>query len=408
MNKDRILIVGNYNRQDFLLPFAQIKDTVDLFFIEFSSKRDITNHAYLDYGKAIFWKDFSSGYELLTEINPKKIFFYFIETYNHVALNVASQSLGIKTFHIEHGIRNYESVSGLSEESRKDNSGHLHKFNIFRIYEKMKTRLFFTNTIKKSNTTDGKNLNKYFKIRSQNSIFQTFSIEKSSYRIPNHYISFSPEAVKFHVISDHLPDQHPISYTGIPIFDKYHSIKTSNELKDNIIFIDQCFPEQQIRGWNQEHRYKLIEQIERLILKPKKLKLFVKIHPISDIKIWNKLAEKFENIVLLVGDDDFMKKLSENRIILGFTSTLLLPLMVQKHTICFSLENHPNNQKISGFLTESKVIDPIFSIKELAECIDNVDRISTEQSKFKKDFEYKWLYKFDGKSQERLNTILLS
>ncbi len=406
MCKENILIVGDYCREDFLMPFDQVKDCLNLYFIEYTSKDELRNSDYKKYGTAIFWKDFSDAYDLLRKIKPNKVLFYFIETYNHVALNVASKSSGIKTYHLEHGIRNYAISNSVSKQTDAD-INIFRKFNPFTMYNRVKNRLFFANTVKKSNDTDRKALNEYYEVRSTNSILDTFKKYKARFRIADHYISFSPEIFEFHIKNDHLPSTHPVTFIGVPGFDKYSNIVCEENLNNHIVFIDQCLPEQGLLAWSQDYRKKIMKQINDLILAPKSLNMYVKKHPLSDSKIWANIADEHPNIVLLDNDDDLKKILSRNRVVIGFNSTLLLPLIAQNHTICFSLEIHPNGEKYSEFLTVFKSITPVYTIEELADKLNNIDNIHFYQSKYKEEFMRKWLSIFDGNSIERFSKILL-
>src|SRR5688572_32206261 len=112
-NKRRLLIVGDYNRKDFVEAFCKCKNDFEFYFIEYALRSEVKADYYKAYGKAIFWKDFNNAYSLLKEIKPDKVIFFFIESYNHAALNVACKNLKIPTYHLEHGFRDYKLESDL-------------------------------------------------------------------------------------------------------------------------------------------------------------------------------------------------------------------------------------------------------------------------------------------------------
>ena len=405
MSKECYIIVGDYNRDNCVDQFKIFKNIANLYFLYFKSKNDIRNKDYTKYGKALFWKDFHDAYALIKTIKVKKVFFFSLETYNEVALNVACKKTGIKTYHIEHGIRNL--VSEASETRIIHNKNTIIKLlNPFEIISNIKNRRFFTNTIKNSTNEDAFNLKNYYSIRSVNGIEDTFLKVKNSYRIANHYISFSSEIYKYHFIKDHLSKNQLVNFIGVPEFDKYSSINIqTKKVCNNIIYLSQPFVEKGVRGWTQEFQLSLIKEFSSF-LEPRKLKIFIKIHPKSDMIFWNKVAKDFKNIILLKDPNDLIEKLKFNRLIFGFSSTLLLPLIAQKHTVCFSLEKHPNGQLVNSFLNNKEIISRLSSIKNLD--FDALDEIHSQQLAHKKEFITKWLYKLDGKSNERFNELVLN
>jgi hypothetical protein len=87
-----------------------------------------------------------------------------------------------------------------------------------------------------------------------------------------------------------------------------------------------------------------------------------------------------------------------------------MPLMAMKHTVSFSLEMHPVKleKEPSFFLTATGAINKIDSWEQLVDAFKNLDVIFQEQKRNKEKFTEDWLYKFDGKSTERVKNILLS
>ena len=87
-----------------------------------------------------------------------------------------------------------------------------------------------------------------------------------------------------------------------------------------------------------------------------------------------------------------------------------MPMMAMEHTVCFSLEMHPSapEKEPSMFLVETGATKKINNWEQLGNAFENLDEISDEQKRFKKKFIEDWLYKFDGKSTERLRNILMN
>lgn len=408
--KQRILLVGDYNRSDFLYVAKELSGKADFFFIEYLNKKHLTNLECLSYGSVLYWKDFSDAYDLIEKIQPTKILFYFIESYNHVALNVACKVKGIPSFHLEHGLRfpvSYYKMINAGNTSLKEKKILLANLSkLHDVSDKYKNWKFFKNSIARSPQTEREFLKTFYAIRSRNTIFDTFQKLKSPLRLPDSYISFSPKIFNYHKEMEKLPHEFPVKYTGIPYFDKLAKEKEISNSASDILFIDQPLAEQHLFGWTTEYQYRFLDNLAISAAALRK-KIYIKPHPWNDRKSYNKISSS-ENVVIL--NNNIEEIVSEVNTILGFSSTLLLPLMAMEHTVCFSLEMHPIKleKEPSFFLTETGAISKIESWEQLANAFKNLDAIFQEQKRNKGKFIEDWLYRFDGRSTERLKNILLS
>lgn len=407
--KQNIIIVGDYSREDFLFVAKQLLGYFNFYFLEYADQGEIKSNYYSSYGKAIFWKDFSSSFDLVDKIKPKAVLFYFIETYNHVALNVTCKHLGIKTFHLEHGVRNYK-IQELIFNSKKNETvaqpGNRFK-KVSNLYSKIKTRFFFYNTLLKLPTQYSRFLKGYYKIRSKKDIFETFSLVKDQLRVADHYISFSPKIFEFHQKADHLDCGKKVSFTGVPSFDFLSNLKKVSDCND-ILFIDNAFESQALFGWNDTYKLEFLKALSEFansVNKP----LWIKTHPYSNSEVYD-ICRNSYGIKVIDQQEEFNEALKKSSVIIGFYSTLLMALMALDHTVCFSLEMHPekSNYELSSFLVETGATMKINNWEELKKCMDNIESIYHYQTRFKKKFISEWLYKFDGMASERLKNILLS
>ena len=71
--KSRVLIVGDFNRNDFQYAAKIIKDDAEIFFIEYLNKKKVKLSRNSMYGEVLFWKDYTSAYDLLEKIKPVKV-----------------------------------------------------------------------------------------------------------------------------------------------------------------------------------------------------------------------------------------------------------------------------------------------------------------------------------------------
>jgi hypothetical protein len=407
MKKKRILLVGDYNRSDFLHVAKELYLEADFFFIEYLNSHYLQNKEALQYGKVIYWKDYKDAYELLTEISPHKVLFYFIESFNHVALNVASKVTGIPTFHLEHGLRfsvaYYKEVN--SDATTPSKMPFLRKVSQTRhIFDRIRNRLFFQRTARRSPLKEKLFLVNYYKVRSRNNIFDTFQKLKSDLRLPDQYIAFSPLIFKYHQELENLAESYPVTFIGVPQFDEFSRWSHLENAGSAILFIDQPLHEQSLYGWTLKEKKKfLIDLIGLLYLL--KRKIYIKPHPFNDLAIYNDIpSSTFVEIM----SSDWERVVPNIDTVMGFSSTLLLPFMAMDHIACFTLEMHPGKKKVpySEFLLKSGVCHAVYSFEDLSKNLAALGKWHALQKPLKKEFIEKFLYKFDGNASIRLRRIL--
>lgn len=408
--KIKILLVGDYNRSDFLFVAKQLHKQAKFYFIEYLNKKELKNEECLKYGDVLFWKDFSDAYDLLENINPDKVLFYFIESYNHVALNVAAKIMNVPTYHLEHGLRGSVSfsknISGSVKRSPKKNILRLMKNNQpLVIWDKILNRRFFSNTIKESTGEARSFLKEYFEIRSKHSTLETWQKLQNSLRLPGSYISYSPSVFRFHKELDLLPDNYPVYFTGVPGFDNFFKWKNLENPNENVLFIDQPLHEVGLMGWTREYKLSFLEEIAHTITNHGK-KLYIKPHPWNDSGIYDKIVKR-KGVVIFT--DQWEDVIPEINTVIGFSSTLLMPFMAMDQICCFTLELHPKTGDLpySQFLLESGACHAVNNIKEFSIKLKERECWHQKQRYLKEQFISDLLYKFDGRSTERLKNILL-
>lgn len=408
--KDRILLVGDYNRTDFLLFAKLLHKEIDFYFIEFLNKRELTNSECLKYGKVLYWKNYKSAYQLLDVLQPSKIVFYFIESFNHVALNVACKVKGVPTYHLEHGLRFtlafYKSFNKSIAKPTKETS-FVNRLSVLRdIYDKFRNRQFFQKTVSESPAKESNFLNDFFKVRKENGVFDTFQLVKNNLRLPDQYISFSPLIFNFHKELENLSDSYPVHFIGIPQFDHFAALKQLAGKGENLLFIDQPLHEQAVYGWTSIEKQKLLKGLLQIAIHLKK-KLYIKPHPLNDLSAYNEIND---NACVAIIEGQWDEVIKEVNTVLGFSSTLLLPFIAMHSINCYLLEMHPERgeEPYSQFLLNSGACHAAFSFEDLEEKMKNWNDWNVEQMQYKDQFIQDYMYKFDGKSSDRLKSILLS
>lgn len=412
--RNRVLFVGDFNRADFQYAATLIKDDADVFFIEYVNDKAITGDDYKQYGKAIFWKDYRSAFDLLDRVKPTKVVFFFLESYNHIALNVASKLRGITTYHLEHGLRCYKRYNALKAHHSKvlkvkqrSLSGRVKGFisRAAEFKDRLKTRLFFSNTIKEAPNSEKEFLKEYYAVRSRNSILDTFEKIRNEYRMPDKYISFSPLVFRYHQIHEALRGDFPVECIGVPNFDAFYFLRDREWKDGDVLFIDQPFLEQNRYGWTKQNKEQFLRDISGLVGQMGK-KLYIKLHPLNRREVFQVIGS--EQHVVIMEDSNWFNDLNAISVVLGFHSTLMMPFVAMKGVCCFSLNVHPEiDEAVLPSMLESKAIKTVRRLDELKECFENISSEYEEQLQYKEEFTLQWLYKFDGKSSQRLRNILL-
>lgn len=395
------LVVGDYNRQDFIAPFYNLPSTIKLYFIEHLDSTYVKKADFPANTEVIFWKDYSDAYQLLNQLRIEKIFFFFIEAYNHVALRAAADELGIKTVHVEHGLRFNVPAPRIAVINKKNSLPEVGLKNRLRNFT------FYLNTILKSKRENLVQLIKFYLIRRQG-IDKIYHPAVRKVITPDIFISFSSEVFKHHVNKLNL-STFDVIYTGIPQFDHLVTLVCNEKLNPNIVFIDQPFVEQGILGWTDEHRGRLLGEIIR-ICKKQGRKFLCKIHPASSADFWGTFAKANSDTVEILDDNSFKEAIVNNYLILGFCSTLHLPLVSLPHTVLLCLEIHPIDVIVqpSSILTEAGVATSITSFNEIEKFLVLAEEEHKKQKAFKAEFTKKYLYKADGHSSERFVEAILS
>ena len=396
---DNILIIGDYSRNDLLSPFDLLIGKINMFFLTYFSAKQLPNQNARQYGTILFWNEYSSGFELIKKIKIKKIIFYEYETFNNIALRAAAKQLGIKCIHLEHGYRDYV-LTNQYQKNKQKTKNLIYKIPFVSYCKLFFKSRFYYNTYKKCNNELKKQLLLFYKTRSTHGILSTFKKIDSPLLKLDFYINFSSENFKYFRKKHHLKDDFKhFKLIGFPQFDNA-SLAAKSNLSFNsnkLLFIDQPFLEQNLFGWTKELKFNFLNNLKK-VAKENGLELIIKPHPVNDMSIYKKtLCEIVRNILF------------ENysyRFVIGFYSTLLFPVAAIPSTLLICLNNHPVPfEKIDeNIFVKNKVAIGLNQLSDLSEKSLNMKILDKDRIEFIK----KYLYKFDGKSKDRLTKIIIS
>src|SRR4051794_23100652 len=119
----RALITGLLSRPDLLRLFDECRGHVEMAFIEYAfnwSVRTNEEH-YRPYGEVRHWSDFENVDAVLDAFSPDLVVLLYNSSLNQILLKLAAQRRGIRTCHLEHGLRagfgpqTYASYGGVLE-----------------------------------------------------------------------------------------------------------------------------------------------------------------------------------------------------------------------------------------------------------------------------------------------------
>ena len=225
--KKKILINWDYIRVDLLAPLLKLADDIDFVFIYFKTKaEDINTNKSI---KCIYWDQYATPYEIITDIKPHKVIFCDIESFHQVALNIASKNVGIETFHLEHGIKDPNEISLAYNEFAKD-SAALSTTKI----PSLSTFLFLVRAVRIINIPDIFNLMKFIYYRRKFGI--QVGLHKCIFELrkANFYINFTREN-SLRLLERDAVTTDQLLLIGNPVFD------TIFERSNSMIFTEKNY-----------------------------------------------------------------------------------------------------------------------------------------------------------------------
>lgn len=386
----------------------------ECYFLENFQAKEVSDSLAHEFGKIIFWKDYTDGFQLLEKIKPDKLIFQLIDNYYHFALLFAARQItSIQIWYIDHGIRFEHELDNMDESHPTKFISFLKRFaggKILNFASYIKNG-FFRKTKTKLPKFKQTDFQKVFNARSVNT-FGMFMRSCGHLLRPDGFIVYSPETFSFYKILFQLDldfeKNHPVIYVGIPSLDHLYWVRDfePQENANSFLLIDQALHEQSILGWTE---IKKIDFLVNLInnLHSYGMTLIIKPHPWNDNyykKIRNTKNLNFD-IIYEINKDNIQNV----AMVASFNSTLLLAFCAGKFKV-FCFELHPESVKpeFSYGICKYGVAQALYNFIELNNFlkenrIDTTTDFLSKQEKFINEV----LYKFDDKSKSRFNEAIL-
>ena len=396
----KILLVTEFNRKDFLHSLDGIGN-IELVVMGASFPWQVKNKPTVEH---YYWYQFNSAFDLLDRIKPDKIVFHHYQSIHEVGLIMACEIRNIPTFHLEHGARNYEHI--LNKKFHRPQTvkrkSKLSKLRPGQFFKRLANRKFIERTLDEMPDSHHVYYQTFIEMRRKENSISVFRILEWKHRLPDLFISFSPKAFDFHRKVNEFDDEQPVKYIGIPSIDGIFIPEINANPEQTMIYIDQPLVEDGTLGWTFEEKEKRMRLLGKWC-EENNYRLLVKTHPRNDMSFWN------DNVFEILNTMDELKAMiPKASVVVGYYSTLLLPLMAYEHLTCISMNFHPLklNAVEGDFFSETGCIEPTYSEEELMTALDNIQDLKAKQGGKKQEFVEEWMYKFDGRAGERLKDIL--
>jgi hypothetical protein len=351
-----------------------------------------------------FWNDYSTPKKLLSTIRPERIIFTEIIDQREIALIVAANYLNITTFYLEHG-----SAGDKETAIKRQYSSFADKMiRLKRVFLKSLFTSFF-NVIRVK-------FFYYSNIIRFNSFQLFYNYCKLPFlmlwHLPNKALSlcvFRERVPKYSIVFNELNFEEYQLYTGIskaealftglPFFDSYYQ---SNLITDNhIVYIEHPMLESNLLEWNKQHHKKIAEALLNFA-KKNKVKLYVKLHPISDMSLWDpyKNISPFFEIIQF---GDYMKLYLSSKLIIGYSSSLITGFLCSKKNIV-NIGWHPTPQIFGVNFSDYNICHQSLNVEDLESSFDYwINHNLTELNKNDYcNFISLFNNPFDGKATERV------
>ncbi|MCB9610251.1 MAG: hypothetical protein H6716_26925 [Polyangiaceae bacterium] len=402
-----ILVVGHHEAIPKMFgPFA---NRVALRFLPGS----VPTGPYAALGEVVRWQQFRSASHLLRQLRVRRIVFFELETLNQVALNAIARDAGVTTVFCDHGIQDMQ----ISRQARRLGTEHAPTATPLlarllrarhRVLPAIGDRLFFARSLISARREVADFLRRYRSVRMTSTIFDTYDRIHDSRLYPTEYLCISARNYEFHRAMNHGWSDARVSYFGLPEFDEL-SGSAAERNPQVALYVDQPYVHQDKYGWTKEAKLTFLTQISKSVTEGG-FTLLARPHP-REGDFWRDYAVEIQALgIEVVSDTDRLQAMRSAGVVLGFNSTLLLPLAASEGVAVFCLHMHPDPRFApSPMFVDAGVARWVHSAEELVGALaaESLRRTRVEQDRHKGAFVREWMHAFDGRCGERFEALVL-
>lgn len=389
--------------------FEAARGRVTFDFLEYRApeREHLVQTTYGPYGRAHHWDEFRSAQDVLERLKPQRIFLMATTSLNQMVLLNAARQRGIRTYHLEHGYR-FQSTDG-SEVDEFLSKGTRSPAELIRrlrtAFRNLRGHRFFLQSLTGLERRKATALLRYAVNYYRHGESFVALQRQAALRRPDEYVAFSPATLAFHSRQDEIPPSTQVRFVGIPYFDALTTLPNAQVDERAVMLIDHQLHEASAFGWNSAFRHEWVDRIADIVQR-RRMRLAVKLHPEDRSNAWRR---HLGSSVRLIDYADLPLAAASSRFVMGAFSTMLLPLLALPHTVGILLDIHPRREARPGSdFSEAGVAASATTFEDLEAFLDDGPRLLAQQQPKKKAFEERNLFRFDGRSGQRLADILVN
>lgn len=405
----RIVVVVQPWRFDYYNFLAQAKDIewILLWYEKPGAGQPSVADLPLPFKQIIYWQNYRSPQALLREVKPDRILFFEIIDLRQIALIVSAAAKQIPTYYSDHGAAADKDATLRFLQTRTFRNNTLpYLLNRLRnnFSDSLRSKLFYFSVTRgfQSFSSYIKYLLLPFKMlfASGHTVLLKNRFKERVPKVP--MIFNQPNLEDFETYTGINKNEAYI--TGVPFFDGYYREKANEG--DYLVYIDHPYYEEGIAGWTLEHHRHVARHLFEFVEK-RKVRLFIKLHPRSDRKLWDSYSYNKEYIQILQAGD-FTDLYLSAQLILGYSSSLINGFLCAK-----------KNVVVLGWNPEPHIEGADFSLTGLCHASLHLEDLMTKydywishnlavgnEAEYRK-FLMKFNYPYDGRATERIIRVLL-
>jgi hypothetical protein len=402
--RQKILIVVPPDRFDFYNYLAEIKevDFILLWYTDPDKMKVDADQLPLHFERIVFWNQFRTPRALIKKLRPDKIVFFEIIDLRQISLIVTAKKMKVRTFYLEHG------AAGDKETAKnrwQETTFVKHKVPYYAKRIKNSTRdIFFSKLFYYSVVGGFQSIGSYFKYLAlpfkmlfdpPNKVL-THTIFKE--RVPDCSIVFNKSNYDEYALYTGISEQEAL-LSGVPFFDRYFCGDVVEH--NHIVYIEQPYLEPKLLNWTKEHHKRIADNFS-LFAKKTGIKVYIKLHPITDAALWQDYFSDNDRVEI-IQHGDFTDIFLSSKLILGYSSSLINAFLCARKNVVL-LGWHPQPQIFGSDFSKTGLchvsLNPCdLNTKFESWCAHNL--ASENESAYEK-FLLLYNCPFDGKATQRV------
>ncbi|HXB41281.1 MAG TPA: polysialyltransferase family glycosyltransferase [Bacteroidia bacterium] len=401
----KILAIIDPHRTDLYYYLKNDKEN-DYVLLWYENKDQLTGTDFRASGffkEEYYWNKFRTPKKLIETIKPDKIVFQQIIDQRQIGLLVCAYKCGITTFFLDHGAAGDKETAVIRSTEKDYNfksrfSHFFSKLNKSLIHVTKVKYYYYSNLFRLGSLISTLSYLKLPLLMLKYQPTKALNICTFRERVPKYSIVFSRSNFKEYQLYTGA-NESDVIFTGVPSFDHFYR----NEIKtgDHVVYIEHPMFEEKLLNWSSKHHKKIAHFLFDFA-NSKKVLIYIKLHPRSDIELWRSyhLNSPYFKIIQ---EGDYTELYLSSKLILGYSSSLLTGFICAKKNVV-NIGWHPEPRIYGVDFAKYGLCHQSLNILDMETKFDSWVSVNlclnheTEYQKFILDFNYP----FDGKATERI------